>query len=54
MELVLGPEMARHTTHIYRIKQLTCNTELILPGLQEELLRLMKECLFIGLPDVRR
>jgi len=45
MELVLGPEMARHTTHIYGIKQLTRNTELILPGLQEELFRLMKECL---------
>ena len=45
MELVLGPEMARHNTPIYGIRQLTRNIELILPNLQEELFRLMKECL---------
>src|SRR5258706_1879157 len=43
MELVLGPEMARHTAHMYGIKQLTRNIEFILPGLREELVRLMKE-----------
>lgn len=32
MELVLGPEMARHTTHIYGIKQLTRNIKFIFPG----------------------
>jgi len=43
MELVLGPEMARHNTHIYGIKQLTRNIEFILPSLREELVRLMTE-----------
>ena len=43
MELVLGPEMARHTTHMYGIKQLTRNIEFIFPGLLEELVRLMKD-----------
>ena len=43
MEIVLGPEMARHNTHIYGIKQLTRNIEFIMPDLRVELARLMKE-----------
>jgi hypothetical protein len=43
MEIVLGPEMARHNTHIYAIKQLTRNIEFVLPDLHEELVRLVKE-----------
>jgi hypothetical protein len=54
MELVLGPEMARHTTHIYGIKQLTRNTDSILPSLQEELFRLMKERLTPKVADSDR
>ena len=42
MELVLGPEMAHHTTHMYGIKQLTRNTEFILLDLREGLVRLIK------------
>jgi hypothetical protein len=40
MEIVLGPEMARHNTHIYGIRQLTRNIEFILPDLRGELVRL--------------
>ena len=45
MELVLGPKMAHHNTHIYGIKQLTRNIKFIFPSLREELVRLMTECL---------
>jgi hypothetical protein len=51
MELVLGPEMARHNTHIYGIRQLTRNMEFILPSLQGELVRLVKERLTPKAPD---
>jgi len=43
MEIVLGPEMARHNTHIYGIKQLTRKIEYIMPDLRGELTGLMKE-----------
>ena len=51
MEMVLGPEMARHNTHIYGIRQLTRNTEFIMPDLREELVRLIKERLTPKTPD---
>lgn len=51
MEIVLGPEMARHDTHIYGIKQLTRHTEAIMPDLRGELVRLMKERLTPKIPD---
>jgi hypothetical protein len=51
MEIVLGPEMVYHNTHIYGIKQLTRNIEFLLPDLREELVRLMEERLTPKTPD---
>jgi hypothetical protein len=51
MELVLGPEMASHNTHIYGIKQLTRKIESIIPDLRGELVRLMTERFTPKTPD---
>ena len=51
METVLGPEMARHNTHIYAIRQLTRKTESIMPDLRGELVRLITERLAPRTPD---